>query len=198
MKKYLVTVFTLILSGFVNAGLISENIYQNDMSSLDDWSMKGQSGIYVVDDSAVKFNGLYSILSTQSIWTDTEYAIQDETEYVLTVTGATHSIFKSPLELSFSAVSGDSWDTITSQSLRWSQRNVTGDLVISFSTVGSDNDGYIGQSLGITLDAGWMNCLSVDNVSLMATSSAPAVPEPATVLLMAMCGVPVLMKRKVK
>ena len=194
MKKYLVTVFTLILSGFASASFI----YQNDMSSLDNWSTKGQCGIYVVDDSAVKFNGLLSILSTQSIWTDTGYAIQDETEYVLTVTGATNSFFKSPLKLSLSGVANDSWTTVASDSLRWSKRNVTDDLVISFSTIGTDNDSYVGQSLGISLDAGWLNCLTVDNVNVSAMSYAPAVPEPATIILMAMCGIPVLMKRKTK
>ena len=199
MKKYLVAVLTLVLSGFVSASLIEQDIYTNDMSSLDNWSLKGSCGISVVDNSAVEFTGWKSILSTQEIWTDTGLAIQDETDYVLTVTGATHSLFKSPLELSFSGVDNNSWSTITSRSSRWSKRNEYSDLTLSFSTVGQDNDMYLGQSLGIKLDAGWLNSLTVSNVRISAIShAANAVPEPATVALIAFGSIPILLKRKPK
>ena len=192
MSKLLVVVFTFLFSGILSAGVI----YDNDMSSLDGWSTKGGNGIYTVDDSAVKFNGLKSILSTQSIWSDTSIAIQDETEYVLTVNGATHSLFKSPLKLSLFGVEDDNWSTITSDSQGWSKRNVYQNLVLSFSTVGSNNDLYVGQSLGIALDAGWLNSLTVDNVSIESFSYGANVPEPATIAIMSLGCIPILMRRK--
>jgi hypothetical protein len=199
MKKLLI--FFLLVSVVPVASAV---IWESDMSSLEGWGQgsnatdeydPGGGGIYLVDlDSdtfadAVQYNSWADSGGGQAGWTDswynTQVVIEDETEYIFTVSMVSYAS-GTATPFSMQSIEGDVWSVIVSDSPTIAV-DVFTDYSISFSTIGNGpNDNLVGNEIGIGISPGWWNNMAVDHASI--------VPEPATMLLLGL-GALVIRKR---
>ena len=195
--KVLIVLTVFLLSTLVSA----TELWSDDMSSVSGWSQQSnisneaavQGGIYAVSDTYIQMNSWGADAGTQAKWTNmwksTGVTVADDTDYQLVFTVKSFASSKN-LTLSFTSVSGGVWDSAKKvETIIAPSTDQYTDYYMDFSTKGTENDDWVGSTIGIGCNAGWWNNLGIDNIAIQE------VPEPATMALIGIGGILIRRRR---
>ncbi len=193
MKKLVLFSMVLLAISFAQATVE----WQDGMSALSTagWTQRSNAtneagdatgGIRVVGGTKVQMNSWWDNAGWTQIYKNTGVVIANNTDYTLTMT-MQGSAVPAAVPFSMQSINGAVWTIIVTASP--AQTALMADYTISFSTKGGLNAGTVGNSIGVSVDPGWWNNISVDNMKI------DSIPEPATMILLGLGSLLSLKKR---
>ncbi|OXU15709.1 PEP-CTERM sorting domain-containing protein [Sedimentisphaera salicampi] len=184
LKLVLVAVLLASVCGFA----ANIEIWSDDMSSLDDWTVSSPDNVGLIDgNTKVQLNSWWGANgNTGYLSRGTGELIQDETEYVAIFLVDSFSDGKD-ITISVTDVDNGGADIATAAATL----NGNGaEYTLDFSTVGTENDAVVGNEMGVYVNGGWWKNFAVDNIKI------EQVPEPASMIMLGAGGIGLLARRR--